>query len=307
MKLTRLQANFLLLLTAFIWGTTYTMIKTVTHAGMAPGMINGFRGLIFLALIYIVSFNQINHMTKAEFKIGLAVGLFYVCVVMFQTTGLRYTTPSNSAFLTASYVVMVPFMVWAVLHHRPRFKAYFSTVLCLIGVIILTGALKNGLHFHLGDVLSLCSAVFCSLQIVYLEYSAAKTRPMVIAFMTALVQTIVSVGYSLLFETNTYASINWKMAVIPLVLLGIFGSFVGQTLQVISQRFTDSISAGLILMLESVFASIFSVALGVEPLSSDLLFGGGLIFLSLLISQFSLVWLIKYLGVFHKHHYPSEN
>lgn len=118
---------------------------------------------------------------------------------------------------------------------------------------------------------------------------------MVIAFMTALCEMVFVLSYSTAFEHATYATINWPQVVIPLILLAVFASFGGQVLQIVGQRFTDSISAGLILMLESLFASIFSVSLGVEPLTSQLLVGGGIIFISLVMSQFNFVWLVHYI------------
>lgn len=304
MKLRQSQANGLLLLAALVWGTSYTMIKTATAAGMPASLLNGIRGLIFLILVTTFFHKQIRQMTKVEFKLGLAIGFFYFCVIEFQTTGLKYTTPSNSAFLTASYVVIVPFVSWVILHKKPALKAYLSTFLCLFGMMILTGVLENGFQLHIGDALTIAAAGFCSLQIVFLEYATSKTRPMVIAFMTALFQTIFCFGSSILFENHNYATIDWPQALLPVILLGVFVSFVAQTLQIVGQRYTDSISAGLILMLESLFASVISVSLGIEKLTLQLLVGGGIIFISLIMSQFNFTWLINYLIASHRkaHH-----
>lgn len=300
MQLRKSHANGLLLLAALIWGTSYTMIKVTTRAGMPAGLLNGIRGAIFLALVYGFFHRQINHMTRAEFKLGFAIGFFYFCVIQLQTIGLKFTTPSNSAFLTASYVVMVPFVSWLILHKRPAKKAYFSTFLCLFGMMILTGVFQSGFQLHGGDGLTITAALFCALQIVFLEYATGKARPMVIAFMTALCETVFGLGYSVSFEHASYARIIWPQVVIPIILLAVFASFGGQILQIVGQRFTDSISAGLILMLESVFASIFSVSLGVEPLTPQLLIGGGIIFISLLMSQFNFVWLFQYVIGAHR-------
>lgn len=44
MKLARWQANIMLLLTAMIWGTTYTFIKQAYEGHMTAGMMNAIRG-----------------------------------------------------------------------------------------------------------------------------------------------------------------------------------------------------------------------------------------------------------------------
>ena len=63
----------------------------------------------------------------------------------------------------------------------------------------------------------------------------------------------------------------------PLLYLGAVCSFVAQTIQVAAQRHTSAPSAGLIMMLEGFFGSVFSVLIGFEPLSAQLFVGGVLI------------------------------
>lgn len=67
-----------------------------------------------------------------------------------------------------------------------------------------------------------------------------------------------------------------------------FASFAAQLLQVIGQRNTDATSAGLILMTESLFGSLFSVVGGFEALTNNLLLGGLLIIVSILIVEINL-------------------
>ena len=40
--------------------------------------------------------------------------------MLVQTIALGMTTPSNSAFITTSYVVLTPFVVWALLRQKPK-------------------------------------------------------------------------------------------------------------------------------------------------------------------------------------------
>ncbi|MGU3396776.1 hypothetical protein [Priestia aryabhattai] len=53
-------------------------------------------------------------MNLKEFKVGLVVGLLNFGGYITQTVGIKYTTPSNSAFITAAYVVIVPIIVWGI-------------------------------------------------------------------------------------------------------------------------------------------------------------------------------------------------
>lgn len=56
-------------------------------------------------------------------------------------------------------------------------------------------------------------------------------------------------------------------------------------MQIVGQKFTDATAAGLIMMTESMFGSLFSVSLGFEPFTMNLLIGGILIIISILIMQ----------------------
>lgn len=291
MKLSKTQANMALLLVAFIWGTSYTFIKQAIAAQMPPGVINTFRGLIFAALIYLFFHKIINSMTRVEFRIGLFAGIINCIVLQVQTVGLQYTTPSNSSFLTATYVVILPFVTWLVYRKQPPVKSYLSISLCIVGMIYLTGVADNGLHIQLGDLLSVLAAFALSVQIVYYGSVATGARPQIVAFMLGITQAVISIPYSLIFERDVFQLINWSHAILPVIILGATASFAAQTIQITCQKYTDTVTTGLILVTESLFASLVSVFFGVEQLTKKLIIGGTIIILALVVMQFNFEWL----------------
>lgn len=66
-------------------------------------------------------------MKKEHLKGGIVIGLFLFLAFYVQTVGLQYTTPSNNAFITASNVVMVPFLWWIISKKRPSLKIFISS------------------------------------------------------------------------------------------------------------------------------------------------------------------------------------
>jgi EamA-like transporter family. len=161
-------------------------------------------------------------------------------------------------------------------------------MICFIGTLFLTNTISKGFAFQLGDTLTLLSALFYALQIVYFSNTAANVNPFVISFLLGIVQAIGSGLWSILFESQKYSQIEWQSAIWPVIILGIVASFGGQTLQVLGQKFTDATSSGLILMTESLFGSLFSVYLGFEPLTNNLLIGGTLITVSIILMQLNI-------------------
>lgn len=285
MRLSKMQANLMLLACAVIWGFGYVVVKAAINAHVPAGLMVGIRGLIYMGLAYLFFHQAINHMKKRDFWVGFIAGAVNFVAYLVQTIGLQYTTPSNNAFLTAIYVVIVPFIMWLWQRQRPERRSYIAIALCLLGMVFLTNMIQVGLHFQLGDFLTVVSAFIYAAQIVYFGSSAADASPWVISFMLGLTQAVGGLAWSVCFEISTYHAINWPQAIMPLLVLGVLSSFGAQTLQVVGQRFTDPTPAGLILMTEAMFGSFFSVLLGFEPITANLVIGGALIISALLLTQ----------------------
>ena len=285
MQISKGRANLMLLMAAMIWGAGYIFSKMATNANMQAGLINAIRGFIYAGIAFLFFHKAILKMTKVDLRLGLVAGFINFLGYQFQTWGLRFTTPSNNAFLTAVYVVIVPIIIWLMYKRRPERKSYLAIIIAIIGMGFLTNILANGFTLHIGDLLTLISAFFYALQIVYFGMRATNTNPFVLSFMMGITQGGFGLIWTLLFEYASYGAINWQAGLWPVIVLGIVSSFGAQTLQIVGQRFTDPTPAGLILMTESMFGSIFSVVLGFEPFTVHLLLGGILIIIAILIMQ----------------------
>lgn len=288
MRMTNSTANGMLLITSILWGSGFVVTKIALDANASAGFINLFRGFLFVVLVLMFFHKKIFQMTLKEFKIGFIAGLLNFGGYMTQTIGVKYTTPSNNAFISSTYVVIVPFIAWMIYRKKIQVKSVISIFLCLLGMALLTGMLTQALTINIGDVYSLVCALFYAGSIVYLSYGARTTDVSVVAFMLAAVQAIGGFVFFLWVETGQLADVNWSVAIVPLLYTGIICSFVGQTVQVLAQKYTSATSAGLIMMLEGVFGSVFSIAFGFEALTVQLFLGGMLIMLSLILMEVDL-------------------
>ncbi|WP_052410187.1 DMT family transporter [Paenibacillus durus] len=285
MKLTRSTANVLLLFISLLWGSGFVVVRIALDANASAGFINFFRGFLFALLVLIFFNKKIFNMTFRDFKIGLIAGLLNFGGFLTQTIGVKYTTPSNNAFISATYVVLIPFIAWALYRKPLRVKSFISISLCMLGMGILTGVWNKAFTINIGDIYSLICALFYAGSIVYLGYGARETDVSIVAFMLAAVQGAGGLIFFLFAETERIADIDWSAALIPLLYVSILCSFVAQTIQIIAQKHTSATSAGLIMMLEGVFGSVFSVAFGFEAFTVNLFIGGTLIMLSLILME----------------------
>lgn len=285
--MTRTTANLIIMLITIVWGLGFILTKLAINNNMSPAMINIIRGAIFASLTLFFFFPKIKTMSRYDMKIGMIVGIFNFLGFISQTIGAQFTTPSNNAFLTVTSVVMVPFIVWAIYKKRPPLKIFISIALCMYGMAWLTGFIRISYIMNIGDVLSVMCAFFFAMSIAILGNSAKKCEFGVIAFMMGICHLIGSVLYFVIGEGALISGdINWAMTLVPVVFLGIFGSFMAQTGQVYAQRFTTASAAALIMTLEGLFGAIFSVIFGYDIMSRSLVLGGALIMISLVISEY---------------------
>ncbi len=297
MKMTKPMANIMLLFISLLWGSGFVVTRIALTANASAGFINFFRGFLFALLVLIFFNKKVFNMTFRDFKIGLIAGLLNFGGFLTQTIGVKYTTPSNNAFISATYVVLIPFIAWAIYRKPLRLKSFISISLCMLGMGILTGVWNKALTVNIGDIYSLVCAVFYAGSIVYLGYGARAADVSIVAFMLAAVQGAGGLIFFLYAETERIADINWSAALIPLLYVSILCSFVAQTIQITAQKHTSATSAGLIMMLEGVFGSVFSVAFGFEAFTVNLFIGGTLIMLSLILMEADFQQLrVKILG-----------
>lgn len=276
----------MLLLVAILWGSSYVFAKLTIQAGMHSGVINACRGTMCVIAGYIIFHKQINQMTWLDFKLGLLMGTINFLGYFLQTDALRYTTPAKNAFLTTLYVAIAPLILWLFWHERPQRKTYFAVTLAIIGMAVITNVANTGLQLNFGDFLTVVSAIFWALQLIFFgKYAPKVSSPWMVIFMIGLCQGTFGWITTGLFERTNLPQIHWVQALIPLAILAIVVTFLAQGMQITAQQYTDATSAGLLLMLESFFASTMSVIMGYDPLTPQLIWGGLILLLANAIMQ----------------------
>jgi len=278
-------AILIMLLVTIIWGGGFVAIKFALDMGVTVGLMNMIRAAMFTALTLVFFHKHIFNMTKDEFKIGFLAGTANMLGFVLQSIGAQYTTLSNSAFLTTTNVVMIPFMAWVIMKRKPQTKNYVAVAICMLGTAVLAGVFQNGLSFNVGDIYSLACAFGFGLSIVFLAMQKSESHFAVGAFMVAVTHFIGGAFYFVFAEGMYMPPIDWKVAILPLIYLGVGSSFLAQSLQVAAQKYVNPSTASLVLMFESVFGSIFSIMFGFESFTINLLIGGSLIVVSLIVSE----------------------
>jgi len=151
-----------LLLTTLIWGATFPATKAVLEQipPLSFLLLRFFIGTLLILLWLVVSRRRLHH-DRAVLEAAALSTIFLFFGYLLQTVGLSYTTASNSAFLTALYVVFVPLILL-----RVDRRAVLATVVAVVGLWLLV---KPNTSMNRGDLLTLGCAVAFAGHIICLE------------------------------------------------------------------------------------------------------------------------------------------
>ncbi len=279
-------ASGLMFIVTVIWGGGFVATKLALDAGIPRGMLNMLRGAIFATLTFAAFPKKILGMTKEILTAGFLVGVFNRGGFVLQAIGAMYTTPSNSAFLTTSNVVIVPIWAWVIYKIKPTFRNIAAIAVCMTGMGVLSGVFNSRVTVNIGDVYTVAGAIVYAVAIVLLSKQPADSHFSQSAFLMGVTMFLGGLICFILFDDKTVlATIDVKSAILPVLYLSAGSNFIANSLQIVSQKHLPATTASLIMMLEGVFGSIFSIMWGFEKFTLGLVTGGGLILLSLVISE----------------------
>ena len=267
-----------LLLTTFIWGATFPATKAALEQ-MPPLSFLSLRFLVGTLLI-AAWFAMTGYGLRKERALLSASGIatfFLFFGYALQTVGLHYTSASNSAFLTALYVIIVPLML-----RRFDRRVIVATVIATAGLWLLV---KPSGTMNLGDVMTVGCAVAFAAHIVCLErYTRRYDAPSLLLWQM--------IAMTLLF----FPLMGWEQApaqafapsaalVVGLTVTGVFatGAFA---VQMWAQQLIPAQQVALIFAAEPAYAAWLSWYFLDETVDVEGWIGSGLILTAVLIGAF---------------------
>jgi drug/metabolite transporter (DMT)-like permease len=299
----RSRAIFMLLLATAAWGYSFPGGKALLAAldAALPGRGAWFFSALMIStrfalaalLLFAVRPRALVEMRAAEWRQGIALGVFAGLGMLLQADGLRYTSASTVAFLTQFAAVLVPiYCVWRD-RRLPSARTILSLALVVIGVAILGQFDWRALRFGRGEFETLLGTGFFAAQILWLDHPRFRGndsgRMSIIMFAAvALVLAPVWLG-----QTHSPAEIGalfLRPAFAAVYLsLTLLCSLLAFLLMNHWQPHVDATSAGIIYCAEPIFATAFALFLPVplghwlgieyanETFTLHLLLGGSLI------------------------------
>lgn len=263
-----------------IWGGGF-VASDMALDSLRPFQIMTIRFLLASFLMGAAGIRELKGISRKEIRAGMLMGAALFTGFAFQIVGLQYTTPSKNAFLTALNVVMVPFIAFVVLKKKIGVKSIAGAVMAIVGVGLLS--LEKNLTLGIGDTLTLVCAAGFAFQIFFTSEYVKKYRAVVLNFVQML--TAVALSFACLFifgETEFHVSTKGWLSVL---YLGVISTALCYLLQTASQRYVDETKAAIILSMESVFGTLFSILILHEQVTIRMICGCVIILAAVIVSN----------------------
>ena len=272
MKNQKLKGNLMMLIVAFVWGSSFIAqsvgVETISSVTfIAVRSILG--GIVLLPFIYILDKKKKkdnipyqSFFDKTLIVGGLLCGVILCFASLLQTEGMVYTGPGKAAFITALYMVIIP-IINLFMGKKPTVYVVLAVLIAVLGMYFL--CINSKFEVGKGDILILICAFLYAFHIIVIDYFSPKTDGVKLACMQFFVSGIICALYMIAVEKpdvkpiiNSWAAWGYS---------GVMSCGIAYTLQIVGQKYTDPVSASILMSLESVFATLLSalfVALGIN-------------------------------------------
>jgi len=254
------RQELVLIFITMVWGGTFLVVhRAMAYSG--PFFFVGLRFATASLLLACFFWRYLRALTWLEIRAGTMIGLAIAGGYGLQTWGMQTISSSQSAFLTALYVPVVPLLQW---------------------LVLVAGPQQSGIALSAGESATLLSTLAAEIILISRYAGQVDVR------RVTLVQLLVASACAFLFMIpNGEALPSFSL---PLVLsaagLGAASALIQVTMNW-AQRSVSPVRATVIYAGEPVWAGIVGRLAG-ERLPAAALLGGALIVCGVIVSELRL-------------------
>lgn len=281
-KVRELGADFLLLMVAVAWGSTFFVVQAAVNETPVYTFLFWRFSLAGL-LMALISIKQFRFMNKGAFKAGVLLGLFMFLGYAFQTFALTYTYSSTVGFITGLSVIVVPFVSYLIFKQKASVFSLLGAVVAAIGLYFLT--LNSEIGFSLGEFYAFICAMMFALHIVFTGQLSREHNVYLLVTLQFLTVGICSFIGGFMLEGSIIPPRVDLLFANAIAITVIFATIFAFWVQTAVQRFTTAAKTAIIFTMEPVSAGIFGYFFANELLSFSQICGAGMILAGMLIAE----------------------
>lgn len=278
-----------LILITIIWGGSFLTVQYALNFS-TPMFFVGCRFAAAAFALSLFALKDMKAVTSKELVAGGLIGIVIAIGYGTQTVGLQMISSSESAFLTALYVPLVPILLWIIFQKTPQIMTWIGVGLAFIGLTLLTG---NGLHqisFNFGQILTLLGAIAIALEIILIGFFAGKVNAKRVTVIQLASASLLAFASMPVVGEYHIPAFSWVLLLI-IAGLGIASALI-QSVMNWAQKFVPPSQAAIIYAGEPVWAGLVGRVAG-ERLPAITLLGAALVVLGVIASELKPKFLNK--------------
>ena len=283
-----LKAHVSLVLITLIWGATFVIVKGAVEQDATPLLFNFVRMTLAAVAFGTVFHRQLKSISRSTLIAGILPGVFLWLGYEFQTSGLRLTSASKSAFITGISVILVPLLLMLFWGRKTTQWTAIGVIAAFAGLFLLSvpaseSTFGNWASVNRGDLLTLGCAFSFAFHIIFVGRASQRFPFEQVAVLQVCTAAILMTVSAPLLEHPHFRPTATAIAAV--LVTGILCTAVAFTVQSWAQQFTPATHTALIFTTEPVFAWLTSFIYLKERLGMRAGVGALLILGGVLVSE----------------------
>jgi drug/metabolite transporter (DMT)-like permease len=251
-----------------VWGWTFVVVHdAIAIYGVVPFL--AVRFTVAAAAAVMIWGRRID---RRGLLVGGGIGLVLALGYLFQTWGLKFTTPTNSGLITGLFVIFAPVIDRLLFRTRLKAVRWFAVALSLTGMTLLA----------IGDLLTLICAVWLGVHVALLSRHAPDHDP---GGLAAAQMIAVAMLFLLMWPASGPIEAPPREIWFAVLVTGLVASTLAYFVQTTAQRHLSAVRAAIILTMEPVFAGCFGYLLAGDRLDAGQIAGAGMILSAVILSE----------------------
>lgn len=278
-----------LILITIIWGGSFITVQYGLNFS-SPILFVGFRFAAAALAVGLISLKYLKGVTRTEVFAGFWIGAVIAIGYGTQTIGLQTISSSESAFLTALYVPLVPILLWILLRQTPHLMTWVGALFAFIGLVFLTGNGFGVVQLQFGQIITVLGSIAIALEIILISHFAPSVNARRVTLLQLIFASLLCFITAPFVGETALPNFDWTLVAI-LCGLGI-ASAVIQLVMNWAQRHVEPSQAAIIYAGEPVWAALIGRIAG-ERLPLIAIFGGALVVIGVMLSEWKPKFLKK--------------
>lgn len=278
--------EFLLLMVAIFWGTSYAMTKQgLSYTNVFMFIALRF-SITFICLLPCLIRDIYQQCYRSWLKV-VPTGIILATIFFCEVYGVAHTSASKAAFIVSLSVVLTAMLEPIINGHRLSKGRIGLAMLSVVGIALLTGWQPNqSADLNLGDGFILAAAFLRALMVTVTKRFTQHQSLSSLSITAVQSGTVSILALGCCWATQSRLSIPsdhqfWIIMVYLVLCCTLFAFFV----QNFALQKTSPTKVSLLMGSEPLFGAIFAMMWLHESLSFSQLIGGGLIVISVLVTS----------------------